>query len=680
MGNKYANNSPSVESIPNGSSTTYDTVANNAISSSNVIKVIADNVITTNDRQFISIEEKNQLRSMLDAITSTSKHVMYREMYDRDADGLVDVAKKALTADVVLWENIIDKPDITVPEIEESVDNTHIHNNLEILDNISVDNDGNLSYKGQSIKLPDTLMHKYDYDVDNDGLIDHALYADSTNWENILNKPLFYTPSQHTHKITDITGNINATTFGNLPLDSFLTVNSKISINQIKNLDSLAVTIPEVDGGDASAKFDEDDNYTRILIRKDRSETLNIINPVLADGEMAFEEETHRYKIGNGILTWRSLPFEYNTPSAVRFNTFSKSFTDKYVPDVGKVTSVESIATTLSNPSSIIMYSGAVRGNDNNFYAIPYNSNDVFYCLEDGSGQSTITSTFNNTGAGWYGGVAYDNFIYCTPYNANYILRINTRDKTLAEVCVGDSTIATGKTAKFMNGTIADNGLIFFAPHNSAYVLVLDPSNNTLSTIASSAWSNKENAGNCCNIVNNPVDGMLYVMPKNCDSIVQIDPVLKTTRVVATITDGGMDKFSTAVLAPNGLIYCIPSYGYDKFVVFDPNTYDIEYLTIVGFNTSTYDVYNEAVVAPNNKMYLIPSGTNSNTIWEFNISNNTLSSLANISDVSDRWCGGKLNKDGKIICLPYKATRLLALNTKTDTQIPSSDLTRYFNK
>ena len=300
--------------------------------------------------------------------------------------------------------------------------------------------------------------------------------------------------------------------------------------------------------------------------------------------------------------------------------------------------------------------------------------------MDDGSAQSTILLTVVNSGAGWYGGVAYNEYIYGTPYNADYVLKLNTNNKTLSEVGKNDLAIMSGKLGKFVNGTLASNGEIYFAPNNVGHVLILNPSTDTLSTISSSAWNTKENAHNCCNIIENPVDGMLYVMPNNCDDIVQIDPVHKTTKIVATIADNEIDKFATALLAPNGKIYCIPSYGYNQIVIFDPNTYDIEYLTIVGFKTSNFDVYNDAIVAPNNKIYFIPSGANSDTIWEFDIATNSLISLATIDNINDRWCGGKLNRDGKIMCLPYKAVTLLALDTKISSQIPSLELFKYFNK
>jgi len=33
------------------------------------------------------------------------------------------------------------------------------------------------------------------------------------------------------------------------------------------------------------------------------------VNPVLAEGEMGVEIDTEKFKVGNGILSWNSLPY-----------------------------------------------------------------------------------------------------------------------------------------------------------------------------------------------------------------------------------------------------------------------------------------------------------------------------------------------------------------------------------
>lgn len=47
----------------------------------------------------------------------------------------------------------------------------------------------------------------------------------------------------------------------------------------------------------------------RIQIRRDTKAKWADLNPILAAGEMGFEIDNNRLKIGNGITAWNSLPY-----------------------------------------------------------------------------------------------------------------------------------------------------------------------------------------------------------------------------------------------------------------------------------------------------------------------------------------------------------------------------------
>lgn len=657
---------------------------------SNEKKISADQIITTNSRQFISQEEKNQLASMLDAITSTSKHIMFKEVYDRDNDGLVDVAKKSLTADIVLWDNILNKPNIPASNIEQTVAKTHEHINKDILDLIGVDDNNNLTYNNESIHLPSTIMYTYNYDVDNDGIVDKALYADSTNWENIINKPLFYTPSQHSHKSTDIVGNINATTFNNKSIDRFVTVDDKIDISQINGLEKIAVTIPFIDGGGASSTFDDDDlsGSSRITVRHDNDLILKTVNPTLAKFEVCYEDNNYRHKIGNGLISWTGLPYEYNTPESINFNMFARNYISNYYDYANSDAIIVSyLPTGLTNNSNSIMYSGCVRGNDGYLYAIPFNANEVFRCKEDGSVPETF-GTIPNTGSGWFGGVAWGDFIFCAPYNASGILKIDTKNKTVSIIAESRFTMQSNVgnlTAKYVGAVYSPvSGKIYFTPHDANTIAVYEPLTDDISFISCEQFVG--NKANCCKAIINPIDNCIYYIPKNINKILRYNPNdwRRDPEIVATLNDIGANKFSTAVLAPNGLIYCIPSYGYNYIVIFDPNLHTFEYLQFeneVDITTSTYDFYIDAIVGPNNKLYLIPAGGKENDkIIEINLSNNQIKAVYTTSDLTERWCGGKINVNGKLVLLPYISTFTLSVDLRTKSIMPSSMMYQYFNK
>ena len=100
-------------------------------------------------------------------------------------------------------------------------------------------------------------MSKSLYDIDNDGIIDKAKYSESTNWDGILNKPLFYTPSSHTHSINDIDGEINATKLNGLNADQFLKKNDKITISQIEDISDWDFGLLEINGGTSSSTYED---------------------------------------------------------------------------------------------------------------------------------------------------------------------------------------------------------------------------------------------------------------------------------------------------------------------------------------------------------------------------------------------------------------------------------------
>ena len=48
---------------------------------------------------------------------------------------------------------------------------------------------------------------------------------------------------------------------------------------------------------------------TRIQVRRDLSSNWNILNIALSEGEIGFETDTNKFKIGNGTDTWDDLPY-----------------------------------------------------------------------------------------------------------------------------------------------------------------------------------------------------------------------------------------------------------------------------------------------------------------------------------------------------------------------------------
>ena len=108
---------------------------------------------------------------------------MKKSIYDKDDDGIVDVAK---SANSVYWNGISEKPTSSVSDIDLAVSRSHSHNNLQSLNLLNVDNSGNPIWNGE--KWPYD-MKKSDYDADSDGIVDVSKTTESVEWNNVLNKP-----------------------------------------------------------------------------------------------------------------------------------------------------------------------------------------------------------------------------------------------------------------------------------------------------------------------------------------------------------------------------------------------------------------------------------------------------------------------------------------------------------
>ena len=639
-------------------------------SSNSGTTISAENVIQTNSRMFISKEMRDMLYFFIDEIKGTAKRAMYMQIYDQNEDGIVDHADIADEAKSIDWNNISNKPSSTSSEIDLTVENNHTHSNKSILDLIGVDDSDNLTYNGHSFIFPKTVMLNTIYDLDRDGTIDKSLYAEHTTWSGIRNKPMTFTPSTHTHNIDQITGDIDADTFNNHTIDYFLTTDSEISVEQITDLDKISVVVPEVDGGNASSTYTDSD-YTQILIRRDTLDNLISINPTLSLCEQIYETTNFRYKIGNGVLPWNGLPFSYNIPSSIRFETIAKDFSSNYYnyesetePDIKLYT------TPLSNDSNKVLYNGAVKGYNNRIFAIPYNAESVLYCTNDMTVCDTFGEISNDTGAGWFNGVCYNNIIYCCPYNSESILKIDTVNLEVSEIEVnGIST----NSAKYVDCIVAPNNKIYFAPHNTDSILEFDPSTEEANFYSNSVFST---SSNCCKIIYNPVDDKLYFIPKNISNIIQFDYRTKEMTTIANTKDSGVDKYSTAVLAPNGLIYMIPGYGYTNIGIFDPNLYTLKYIP---FSTISYEFFNDAIIGPNSHIYLIPSGSGCTGFISFNTLNNTYETFCSVSSSKDRWSGGILTTDGRIVCMPYVSVQLFEIDLNTTSDIPSEVLSMFNN-
>lgn len=65
--------------------------------------------------------------------------------------------------------------------------------------------------------------------------------------------------------------------------------------------------------------------YTPVQLRRGTAAAWTAKNPILAEGEQGLEMDTQKFKIGNGVTRWVSLP--YWTAGAAAGSSYSQTFT-----------------------------------------------------------------------------------------------------------------------------------------------------------------------------------------------------------------------------------------------------------------------------------------------------------------------------------------------------------------
>ena len=656
----------------------YATSGSSAETLDSNLCINAANVICNNNYQFVTLAEKQALQNVLEIMGNGVKNAMFQETYDKNKDGIVDLAQEANVAHSIEWSDIVNRPNIPVSDIETLSENSHAHTNKALLDSLGQDENGFLTLNNSTPVDLSSFMLIGNFDLDQDGTIDRANYAESVDWTGIMNKPITFTPSSHTHTASEIYGGFEASTLNGLTSDDFLKKDDTITLSQISDLDDLSISMVSLNGGNSSSTFDHIlNNETRVQIRSDSKQYWNVNNPTLALAEQAYEYDTKRFKIGDGIHTYNSIAYNYNTPESIRFQIAASKYITKYYDYAEKpVATAETIETDMLEPGYTELYHDTVKGSNGSYYGIPFHANNVLCadstCQTIGLFGTTEITTLNEEGAGWFSGVAYKNYIYCAPYNAIKILVIDTENRLIDSINYTGSDIYAVK--KYTKGVYCPvNNRIYFAPYSSKAILELNPEDNSINFYGEESMFSSEE--NFCDVVFNPLDEKLYFIPVYGNKILRLDPLTMQIKEVATLRDNNRVKFNAGVLAPNGLIYCIPGFGYDYIAAFDPNIYDIDYYDL---ECDMYDEFSP-VVTPSNKIFLIPNGATNNNIITYDIETNTTESIYTMSSSQDRWSGAVYTAEGLITSLPSTSNKVLRIDTKLKAPI-DADVLEYFSK
>ena len=207
-------------------------------------------------------------------------------------------------------------------------------------------------------------------------------------------------------------------------------------------------------------------------------------------------------------------------------------------------------------------------------------------------------------------------------------------------------------SGKWRSGILAPNGKIYCAPFVSINWLEIDVVARTATVL-----SNTLSAFYGPTILAN--NGIAFGIP-NDSSSGNVTFLNTLTKAIGTFGSTGTVGYESAVLGPDGRIYCIPwASGTTNIGIIDPinMTFTLGPSVTPGSSNSHW---RGAVMAPNGKIYFIPSSATN--VIEYEPLSGTVKTIGTVSASTLKWRGGFLGPDGCIYGIPHSQSTMLKIN------------------
>jgi hypothetical protein len=302
-----------------------------------------------------------------------------------------------------------------------------------------------------------------------------------------------------------------------------------------------------------------------------------------------------------------------------------------------------------------------VDGKDGFFYGIPSNARRVMKFNPLDKSLTEIGPDFGVRRYKWLCGVrANTGSIYCAPYNADHILKIDTIQgtvETLDNVELPETGILLWES-----GALAQDNNIYYMPSCARQIMKLNPYNDTLSSVGDDLGKGWKYGGT---VVGN--DDFVYGIPNYARRIVKFDPTNPDT--TSTVGEEAEKEFrcdTKGVLFLGGdgyYIYCANRKGQ----VLQIDTASSDYTWIGDPIYSGYGWgFGDPIIGADKCIYWPPR--NANRVLKFDPETQQLPSLVGGEDLAAgevlhwKWMGGALATDGVIYCIPSGATQILAID------------------
>lgn len=320
-------------------------------------------------------------------------------------------------------------------------------------------------------------------------------------------------------------------------------------------------------------------------------------------------------------------------------------------------------------------FSSLINAPNGFVYGIPSSAASVAKYSSTGSGQDIIYISTSSLSTGQpnkflAAAVSPNGMIYMLPYgstNNEYysLFKINTTNDVISNL--GNIPGILGRT-NYNSAILAPNGFIYGIGGTATAVLKINPNNDSYST-----FGNIDTAAGFLvdyGIATLAPNGVIYCPPQDSRFIAKIDTNTDTISFIDIISTA-TGKYTTSVLAPNNeCIYFIPFSATGSLKI-DPRTDEITYINVPGFTFNC----NSAIVAPDGLIYCFSSTTSTRVV--INPFNDTVSTISN--SFTSR--GATLSVDGAIHTISTSNPRLLKYaDNRTYDLDQNFVLSRYRNK
>jgi hypothetical protein len=253
--------------------------------------------------------------------------------------------------------------------------------------------------------------------------------------------------------------------------------------------------------------------------------------------------------------------------------------------------------------------------------------------------------------------------IYCAPYDADHILKIDPIQGTVETLDdielpeTGDCWWASGGDGLWASGALASDNHIYYMPAHARRIMRLNPNNDTLSSVGDDLGRDEYKYSGT--VVGN--DDHVYGIPcLDAKRIIKFDPANPgTTSTVGEEAEKGF-KCNNGVLGCDGYIYA----GNGAGQVLQIDTVNNNYIWIGDpIYSGGYGVgWGDPIIGADKCIYWPPR--NANRVLKFDPETQQLPSLVgdDLGEGRFKWQGGALASDGAIYCIPNNAKQILAID------------------